>query len=79
MQNRLVLAMAYHRLGQAKQARALLDEVRRWWDGLEAARTDGAVTMPLTDWLPLQLLRREAEALIDPMRGQVCPSRAPAR
>jgi WD40 repeat protein len=78
MQNRLVLAMAYHRLGRAKHARALLDEVRRWWDGIEAARTDGAVTMPPTDWLPLQLLRREAEALIDPMRAQVCPGRAPA-
>jgi hypothetical protein len=64
MQNRLVLAMAHHRLGHAAQARALLDEVARWWDGLEAARIDGAVTMPLTDWLPLQLFRREAVALI---------------
>jgi WD40 repeat protein/tetratricopeptide (TPR) repeat protein len=64
MQNRLVLAMAHHRLGHAAQARALLDEVARWWKALEAARTDGAVTMPLTDWLPLQLFRREAETLI---------------
>jgi WD40 repeat protein/tetratricopeptide (TPR) repeat protein len=71
MQNRLVLAMAYHRLGQATEARASLDEVQRWWDGLEAARADGAVTMPLTDWLPLQLLRREAEALI--LGGPICP------
>jgi WD40 repeat protein/tetratricopeptide (TPR) repeat protein len=64
MQNRLVLAMAYHRLGHATQSRALLDEVNRWWDGLEAAKTDGAVAMPLTDWLSLQLFRREAAALI---------------
>jgi WD40 repeat protein/serine/threonine protein kinase/tetratricopeptide (TPR) repeat protein len=64
MQNRLVLAMAHHRLGQTTQSRDLLNEVTRWWDGLEAAKADGAVTMPLTDWLPLQLFRREAEALI---------------
>jgi hypothetical protein len=64
MQNRFVLAMAHHRLGHATQARALLDEVSRWWDGIEAARTDGAVAMPLTGWLSLQLFRREAEALI---------------
>jgi tetratricopeptide (TPR) repeat protein len=74
MQNRLVLAMAHHRLGHAAQARTLLDEVTRWWSGIEAARTDGAVAMPLTDWLPLQLLRREAEALIlgDPI-GPAAP------
>jgi WD40 repeat protein/serine/threonine protein kinase/tetratricopeptide (TPR) repeat protein len=64
MQNRLVLAMAHHRLGRAAQARALLEEVTRWWGGIEAARTDAAVAMPPTDWLPLQLFRREAEALI---------------
>ncbi|HEY2156306.1 MAG TPA: hypothetical protein VGH33_11800, partial [Isosphaeraceae bacterium] len=57
-------AMTHHRLGQTTQSRALLDEVKRWWDSLEAARADGAITMPLTDWLPLQLLLREAEALI---------------
>jgi tetratricopeptide (TPR) repeat protein len=71
MQNRLVLAMAYHRLGRPQDARALLDEVKRWWSGLLAARTDGAVTMPPTDWLPLQLLRRETEALI--LGGAICP------
>jgi WD40 repeat protein/serine/threonine protein kinase len=64
MQNRLVLAMAHQRLGHLAQARALLDAVTRWWSGIEAARIDGAVAMPLTDWLPLQLFRREAEALI---------------
>jgi WD40 repeat protein/serine/threonine protein kinase/tetratricopeptide (TPR) repeat protein len=77
MQNRLVLAMAYHRLGQPKEARALLDEVNRWWNGLLAARTDGAVTMPPTDWLPLQLLRREAEGLI--LGGAICPVDTSAR
>jgi len=31
---------------------------------VEASRIHGAVTLHSTDWLPLQLLRREAEALI---------------
>jgi len=64
MQNRLVLAMAHHRLGDAAQSRALLDEVGRWWKGVEVTKTDGAVAVPVTDWLSLQLLRREAEAVI---------------
>ena len=64
MQNRLVLAMAHHRLGHTAQSRALLDEVERWWQTVEAAKTDGAVAFSATDWLPLQLLRREAEAVI---------------
>ena len=62
-QNQLVLAMAHHRLGHALSARALLDEVERWWKGVEAAKTQLAFRNT-TDWLPLQLLRREAEALI---------------
>ncbi len=64
MQNRLVLAMAHHRLGNVAQSHASLDEVERWWKGVEATKTDGAVDMTATDWLPLQLLRREAEAMI---------------
>jgi tetratricopeptide (TPR) repeat protein len=64
VQNQLVLAMAHHRLGHAAQSRALLDEVERWWKGIEAAMTDGAVTVCPTDWLSLQLLRSEAEAVV---------------
>jgi len=64
VQNELVLAMAHHRLGHAAQSRALLDKVERWWKGIEAAKTDGAVAVFPTDWLSLQLLRREAEAVI---------------
>jgi tetratricopeptide (TPR) repeat protein len=63
-QNRLVLAMAHHRLGHEAQARTLLNEVERWWKDIEAAKTDGAVDFPATDWLPLQVLRREAKAVI---------------
>jgi len=63
-QIRLVLAMAHQRMGNATQARALLDEVVRWWKNVEAAKTDGAVSVPAPEWLWLQVLRREAEALI---------------
>jgi len=62
-QNQLVLAMAHHRLGHAEPARALLDEVERWLKGVETAKTQLAFRNT-TDWLPLQLLRREAEAVI---------------
>jgi hypothetical protein len=55
--------MAHHRLGHAEPARALLDEVERWLKGVETAKTQLAFRNT-TDWLPLQLLRREAEALI---------------
>jgi hypothetical protein len=64
LQNSLVLAMANERLGHAAQARALLAEVQRLWERIEAAKTDGAVSMPTVDWLPVQVLRREAEAVI---------------
>ena len=46
------------------EARAVLAEVQRLWPRIEAAKTDGAVTLPTVDWLPMQVLRREAEALI---------------
>jgi tetratricopeptide (TPR) repeat protein len=64
MQNRLVLAMAHQRLRHTAQSRALVDEVERWWQTLEAAKTDGAIAFSVTYWLPLQLLRSEAEAVI---------------
>jgi tetratricopeptide (TPR) repeat protein len=63
-QNRLVLAMAYQRLGESTKARALLSEVAEMWNIIEAEKDDGAVSMPATDWLPLQIYRREAEALV---------------
>jgi tetratricopeptide (TPR) repeat protein len=63
-QIRLVLAMAHQRLGDATRARALLDEVMRWWNIVEAGKTNGAVSLTSPDWLWLQVLRREAEALI---------------
>jgi WD40 repeat protein/Flp pilus assembly protein TadD len=63
-QTRLVLAMAHQRMGNATEARSLLDEVVQWWSNVEAGKTDGAVSLRAPDWLWLQVLRREAEALI---------------
>jgi tetratricopeptide (TPR) repeat protein len=64
LQNRLFLAMAQERLGHTAQARAILAEVQGFWQRIEAAKTDGAVSAPAVDWLPMQVLRREAEAMI---------------
>ena len=64
LQNSLVMAMAHERSGRPAQARALLADVRRLWNRIEATRTDDAVALPTVDWLPLQVLRREAEAVI---------------
>ena len=64
MLNRLGLAMAHHRLGHAAQACRLLDEVELWWKGVDPKKTAGAVDITITDWLQLQVLRREAEAVI---------------
>ncbi len=63
-QSRLLEAMAHHRKGHRPQARALLVAVQHWWKSIAATQSDGAVAMPTTDWLPLQLLLREAEAVI---------------
>jgi hypothetical protein len=51
-------------MGNATKARALLDEVLRWWNNVETGKTDGAVSVPAPEWLWLQVLRREAEVLI---------------
>ncbi len=64
LQNRLLLAMAHERLGDMPKARALLQEVQQSLNRVDATRIDGAVSLHSTDWLPLQLLRREAEAMI---------------
>ncbi len=64
LQNRFVLAMAHKRSGRAAQARAVLAEAQRLSQRIEAARTDAAVSLPKVDWLPMRILRREAEAVI---------------
>ena len=64
LRNRLVLAMAHERLGHTAQARAFLAEAQRLWQRIEAMKIDGAVASYTPDWPCVQLLRREAEALI---------------
>jgi WD40 repeat protein/tetratricopeptide (TPR) repeat protein len=61
--NNLVLALAYHRLGQEPKARALLDEAEQWWKGVEAAKNQ-STALVLTDRVSFELLLREAEAVI---------------
>jgi hypothetical protein len=64
LQNRLVQALVQERLGHPAQARALLAEVQRAWQRILATKTDGAVSLHTPDWLPLQLLHSEAEAVV---------------
>jgi tetratricopeptide (TPR) repeat protein len=63
--DRLFLAMAQHRLGDAQRARQHLDQAVRWID--RATRT-GPETVPAplqwSERLELSLLRREAEAMV---------------
>jgi serine/threonine protein kinase/tetratricopeptide (TPR) repeat protein len=64
---KLFLAMAYHRLGRAAEARQLFQEVTGWMEtNAPEERPPGAGPAPLA-WpyrLDLQLLRREAEATL---------------
>ena len=63
VQNRLVLAMAHQRLGHAHTHVPCWPKWRATWRH-RAAKTDGAVSLQTPDWLALQLLRSEAEALV---------------
>ena len=66
----LFLALTHHRLGRPDEARAWLDRATRWLEADARVRaTLGEQNMPWyqvpwTNTLPLQLLRREAEALL---------------
>ena len=63
-QNQFMLAMSYFRLGEKARARALLDEAVRWCEESEASRDRGVVSSVVaSDWLTIQLYRREAESL----------------
>jgi tetratricopeptide (TPR) repeat protein len=64
LQNGPLLALAQMRLGHDQSARDLVRKVRQAVMRVEGASTDGAVSLNSTDWLPLQLLLSEAEAVI---------------
>jgi tetratricopeptide (TPR) repeat protein len=65
----LWLALAHQRLGKAEEARRWLGKAQAWpdqyGDGMPA-RADAEVGLHLHNWLEAHVLRREAEALIQP-------------
>ena len=60
----LRLALAQSRLGHTQAGTRLHGQIPACLKRVEDTKSDGAVSLSTTDWLPLQLLRREAEALI---------------
>jgi S1-C subfamily serine protease/HEAT repeat protein len=66
--NGFVLAMAHQRLGHAEEGRQWLDKSTRWMTQASQARPkETPVDLPVPSWcdrLELQLLRREADALL---------------
>jgi WD40 repeat protein len=70
----LGVAMVYQQVGDGKKARQMLDRARRWIAQAEQPQPSGAwaITLPWSQNRELQLLRREAEALI---LGSKRPSR----
>jgi tetratricopeptide (TPR) repeat protein len=67
MLNWTVLAMAHHRLGQLKEARAWLDKAMQWRDQLPRDKQDRPIAPPglgLWDWIEFHVLFQEAEALL---------------
>jgi eukaryotic-like serine/threonine-protein kinase len=75
--NHPVLAMAYHRLGKAAEARKALDKaagsIDQWareryqsgWDWVTHLGAEAIWPIPWWDWLECQLYYREAKVLID--------------
>jgi tetratricopeptide (TPR) repeat protein len=62
--NELGLALAYQKLGETKKARDWLDKAVRSLKRLKPKSAKTPVTLPATDWLEAEVLRREAEDLI---------------
>jgi eukaryotic-like serine/threonine-protein kinase len=67
--NWLWLALAHQRLGKAEEARRWLGKAQAWLDqygdGMPA-RAEADMGLHLHNWLEAHVLRREAEALIQP-------------
>jgi tetratricopeptide (TPR) repeat protein len=62
--NPLVLAMAHHRLGHKEEARRWLEKALQVIDQRTPGQPQAPVGMPAPDWVEIQVLRREAEALV---------------
>jgi serine/threonine protein kinase/Flp pilus assembly protein TadD len=64
----LVIAMAHHKLGHSDEARQWLTKATRWIEQATESNVNDpylATPMPLRYSLPLQVLRREAESLLN--------------
>ncbi len=67
----LFLAMAHHHQGHTEPARKWLARAVTWLDETTAKKSDDAADSAPLPWdqrLSYQLLRREAESLIEPVR-----------
>ena len=63
-QNWLVLAMANYQLGRHDDSRNCMATARKLIEKAQPEHSDEPVHMPPSDWLPIQVLLREAEPLI---------------
>jgi WD40 repeat protein/serine/threonine protein kinase len=63
------LALAEYRLGHLALARESLAQGMDWLQKMTPAKSDALTTLFATDWLEAQLLRREAEDLINAKPG----------
>jgi tetratricopeptide (TPR) repeat protein/serine/threonine protein kinase len=66
--NWLLLAMAHQRLGHAKEAREWMDKAVEWIDQASEGKKEKRIDLPVPSWsdrLEIQLLLREAEALLN--------------
>jgi tetratricopeptide (TPR) repeat protein len=67
----LVAAMSHHRLGQAEEARKAFGQAREMMEQEEFPKLEsGDVGAGWHDWLICQILRREAEALLEAGKGE---------
>ena len=76
----LVQAMAEHQLGRLAEARQSLSDALELMQQRIPTPDGGALGRDWSSWLRFQILRREAEALIDPQEdGEARPQRKPGR
>ena len=70
----MFLALAHARLGQRDEARRRLDMVNRWLAGADRELAEAKIGFPPTvhpsDWLIVQVLRREADRVLADPPGQ---------
>jgi tetratricopeptide (TPR) repeat protein len=63
-QSWFLLAMAHHRLGDARQAEECMETATQLLAKRSSSHPDKPAEFPVVDWIELQLISREAKALI---------------